>query len=119
MSLSSAKLVINAVFVFELHLYLSHFYFFFVEMKRTKHRVDNKGGKSAHQCATKKRDKNSPSQVNHSNPLKHCQFHISMTLGTGHCCPNNMDYFFFLGQCRYMADPKKKKKKNSSGLCQF
>ncbi|XP_051934413.1 SAM domain-containing protein SAMSN-1a isoform X2 [Hippocampus zosterae] len=32
------------------------------EMKRTKHRVDNKGGKSAHQCATKKRDKNSPSQ---------------------------------------------------------
>ncbi|XP_077396340.1 SAM domain-containing protein SAMSN-1a isoform X2 [Festucalex cinctus] len=32
------------------------------EMKRTKHRGDNKGRKSAHQSATKKRDKNSPSQ---------------------------------------------------------
>ncbi|XP_077422926.1 SAM domain-containing protein SAMSN-1a isoform X2 [Vanacampus margaritifer] len=32
------------------------------EMKRTKHRGDNKGGKSAHQSGTKKRDKNSPSQ---------------------------------------------------------
>ncbi|XP_054649591.1 SAM domain-containing protein SAMSN-1a isoform X2 [Dunckerocampus dactyliophorus] len=35
------------------------------EMKRTKHKVDSKGGKTqAHHAATKKRDKNSPSQNN-------------------------------------------------------
>lgn len=41
------------------------FFFFcdFAEMKRVKHRTENKGGKGAHHSGTKKKEKPPPSQV--------------------------------------------------------